>query len=156
MQATGPASLEPLRIHEFFVFERSGRLLFHRNYANKAQEESIDERGKLVYGVLFSLKQMIPSLSPPELITEEGIRSLSTKAFTLHSFESATGYRFAAVTSVATAAQQADVRRVLEKVFSQLFVDLVMMDPTYKPGTRIASAVFDGAVVQAFQTVGVV
>jgi hypothetical protein len=142
-----------LAVHEFFIFERSGRLLFHRNFSRA--EGVADERGKLVYGVLFSLKQMIPSLAPPDQITEEGIRSLTTGAFTLHSFESPTGYRFAVVTSVSSILQQLEVRANLEKIFSEIFVNLVMMDPTYKPGSKIESVVFDKSVATALRRIGV-
>lgn len=147
-----PKMQEPLRLYEFFLFERSGRLLFQQNFveADKVDEE----RGKLVYGVLFSLKQMIPTLSPPDSVTEEGIRSYTTGGYTMHAYESPTGYRFALLTNPATSAQQTLVRNTLEKVYSEIFVESVMLDPTAKPGSKIASPLFTKLLQETFRSIG--
>jgi hypothetical protein len=144
---------EPFAAYDFFIFERSGKPLYYKSFS-KDEVEGAEERGKLVYGVLFSLKQMIPSLSPADQIVEEGIRSLSTKAFTLHSFESPTGYRFALVTAVATPQLQVEARAALEKIFAEVFVDLVMLDPSYKPGSKIDSPNFTKAAAAVLQRIG--
>ncbi|KAH9255131.1 hypothetical protein BASA81_006890 [Batrachochytrium salamandrivorans] len=129
-----------MQVHDLFVFERSGKLLFRHRVAGGAEQ---DERDKLVYGLLFSFKQLIPLLARKDQISEEGIRSFSTSAYTLHSFETATGYRFVLITSLCTQQQQQEVRRLLEvRIFQSLFVDLVMLDPSYQPKAPIDSPEF--------------
>lgn len=135
----------PLRLYDFYIFERSGRELYRAS-------PTLDEKGKLVYGLLFSLKQMIPTLSSD--VSEEGIRSLTTSAFTMHAFESVTGYRFALVSSVADQAQQNKVRALLERIFAEFFVELVQLDPTHEPGQRIESKMFVNKLNMALASVG--
>jgi hypothetical protein len=133
------------RVMFFIVFDRFGKQLFYRGWGVDARTDllAIDEHAKLVFGVVFSLKQMVPSLSKDE---DAGVRSLTTSAFTLHVFEPATGYRFVLCTYVANAKQQADAQLFLEDVYVNLFVDLVMQDPTYEPGGKIFSTAFAKSV----------
>ena len=139
-----------MEIHDFYIFERSGKMLFQRSFTRN--ETDAQERGKLVYGVLFSFKQLVPSLSASDQIVEEGIRSMSTNGYTLTCFETPTGYRFALITSVAKVPEQLKIRALLERIFSELFVDLVMMDPLYQVGTKIESPIFTHAVVTLLQS----
>jgi len=106
------------RVLYFVIFDRSGKQLFYRAWGPDARTDpaQIDEHAKLVYGVVFSLKQMIPSLSSD---SEARLKSLTTSAFTLHVFESGTGYRFVLGTFVANAKQQGTLK---------LFVTLKMIN----------------------------
>lgn len=136
---------------DFFVFERSGKLLFRHTRSGNVKQRTGndgDERDKLVYGLLFSFKQLIPLLSHKDQISEEGIRSFSTLAYTLHSYETATGYRFVLITPVCNQIQQGEVRKLLEqRIYQDLFVEMVMLDPNYVPKTRVESPEFSKQVV---------
>ena len=128
----------PTKLYYFFLFDRSGRLLLSRTWdaadgrgkEGAAQDES---RAKLVYGMLFSLKYLAPSLVAPDAApTEEGIRSFSTRTCTLHAYESPTGFRLALCTGVSSQRKQAEAQALLAKVYQE-FVDLIVRDPTYTP-----------------------
>lgn len=154
--------------HYLFIFDRRGKCLFKRFWNHKGiagssggslSSSSVttssttttaaalkeDERAKLVYGMLFSLKQLIPTLSPGE-VKEDGIRSLSTETITLHALESSTGMRFALCTSHANRKKQAEIRLLLERMYSELYVDFVLQDPSYTPGSVIKNSSFSSAL----------
>ena len=56
-------------VHSLHVFDRRGSTLFTKRYG-KAQpgqsvdEEQLSEQRKLVFGMLFSLREMVGSLAP--------------------------------------------------------------------------------------------
>lgn len=53
-------------IHNLYIFDRNGRCLYYKEW-NRDQytlRESPDEDRKLVFGLIFSLKQFVTSLSP--------------------------------------------------------------------------------------------
>jgi hypothetical protein len=108
MTSRAPPAQDPAaapRIMYMYIFDRLGKLLFQRSWGPDARADpaQIDEHSKLVYGVVFSLKQMVPSLSDDP---DAGLRSLSTSAFSLHVFETVTGFRLALCTSVTNPKQQ--------------------------------------------------
>jgi hypothetical protein len=140
------------RLHYFLLFDREGKCLFSKTWGgnhstinnNNVSNNTVpDERAKLVYGCLFSLKQLVPSLTSPDVpIIEEGIRSLSTRTFTLHSYETPTGLRLALCTDVANVKKQHEAQLLLQMIYSDLVVDLIVHDPSYIPGSIITSQLF--------------
>ena len=106
-------SQDKLRILEFFIFHRNGTCLFHldmqdkenerdKNIKNKALAPSTNKeaehRYKLLYGMLFSMKSFVKTLSPKDK-SEEKLKSLSTSKYTLHYAEYMNGLRFILMTS---------------------------------------------------------
>lgn len=56
----------PGMIHNLYIFDRNGQCLYYKEW-NRDQytlRESPDEDRKLVFGLIFSLKQFVTSLSP--------------------------------------------------------------------------------------------
>jgi len=125
----------------FIIYDRGGKPLFYRAWGADARTDpvAIDEHSKLVFGVVFSLRQVVPSLSSDP---EAELHSFSTSAFTVHVFMPATGYRLVLGTYLASAKQQAEAQAFLEDAYVNAFVDLVMQDPTYEPGSKIYSLAF--------------
>ena len=80
--------------HNFYVFNRKGKCLFYKEWdrpVNKMADDP-DEEKKLVYGMLFSLKDLAAKMSPT--IGTEGLHTVKTNTFTLHHFQSITGLSF--------------------------------------------------------------
>ena len=120
-------------VHSLHVFDRKGKTLFTKRYAKlqgpAEDEEQLSEQRKLVFGMLFSLREMVGTLAPETDIKDagecdsfvfeslqtimiwflplhlwlifvlSGLHSIRTGAGTLHNFETTSGLRFALYTS---------------------------------------------------------
>jgi trafficking protein particle complex subunit 1 len=56
-------------VHSLHIFDRRGRTLFTKRYGKTQagqsnDEEQLSEQRKLVFGMLFSLREMVGSLAP--------------------------------------------------------------------------------------------
>jgi trafficking protein particle complex subunit 1 len=107
-----------MAVHSLHIFDRKGRTLFTKRYAPKSNMENADppseqlsEQRKLVFGMLFSLREVATSLSPVDgggsgMSSSRsggggsggsggGLYSVKTGASTLYNYETASGLRFA-------------------------------------------------------------
>ena len=59
-----------MTVYAFHIFDRKGKTLFTKRYAGKlqAQEDAdfVAEQRKLIFGMLFSLRELIGSLTPED------------------------------------------------------------------------------------------
>jgi trafficking protein particle complex subunit 1 len=90
-------------IYSFYVYRRDGVCLFKTTYHSvdgdvEGDPEAEDEREKLVFGMAFSLKELIGQLSPMDGSTGQQIDcplgTVKTKSSTMHTYETLTGFRF--------------------------------------------------------------
>ena len=55
-------------VHSIIIFDRKGKTLFTKRYTKggtqQDDEEQLSELRKLVFGMLFSLREMVGSLAP--------------------------------------------------------------------------------------------
>jgi hypothetical protein len=57
-------------VYAMHIFDRKGKTLFTKRYAKvsgaaaQTDEEQLSEQRKLVFGMLFSLREMVGSLAP--------------------------------------------------------------------------------------------
>ena len=97
-----------MTVHSFHVFDRKGKTLFTKCYVktpkeDKTQEEILAEREqlseqrKLVFGMLFSLRELSSSLSPAE--GPGDLQMVKTGASTLYNYETVSGLRFVLYTT---------------------------------------------------------
>lgn len=98
-------------IHSFHVFDRRGTTLFTKRYVKspttpkkeKTQEEiseeqeQLSEQRKLVFGMLFSLRELSSSLSPSD--GPGDVQMVKTGASTLYNYETVSGLRFVLYTT---------------------------------------------------------
>lgn len=90
-------------VHSIHIFDRKGKTLFTKRYmkddaANNMDDEELSEQRKLVFGMLFSLREVVTSLTPEDLRDSTGtgaLQSVQTGASTLYNYETASGLRFA-------------------------------------------------------------
>jgi len=123
-------------VHSFLIFDRKGKTLFAKRYG-KAEAESIsdeaalEEQRKLVFGMLFSLREVLQSLSPTK---DPALHSVQTGASTIHNYEANSGLRVAVY--MATSSNPVEghaIRQALEHVYTELWVQCVIRSPLYRP-----------------------
>jgi len=145
-------------VHSLHVFDRRGSTLFTKRYG-KAQpgqsvdEEQLSEQRKLVFGMLFSLREMVGSLAPENKGKDPGLHSVRTGAGTLHNFETISGIRFALYTSNTSDQSQAAIRSALKHIYTNIWVDCVVRSPLYKSsmeGTMDVSSTNFEATLDAY------
>jgi hypothetical protein len=105
-----------MTVHSFHIFDRRGKTLFTKRYvpkknnnnnnnkdedANKnddeAEEERLSEQRKLVFGMLYSLRELSSSLSPVD--GPGDLQFMKTGASNVYNYETVSGLRFVLYTT---------------------------------------------------------
>ncbi|KAJ1430455.1 Sybindin-like protein [Ochromonadaceae sp. CCMP2298] len=128
-------------LHNFYIFNRKGRCLFYKEWdrpLNTMADDPEEER-KLVFGMLFSLKDMTSKLSPDKE-GNDNLHFVKTNAFTLHHYQSPSGLMFVLNTNN----NVPDMYTHLQHVYSQLYVECIARNPLYrhKPDEPFKSVLF--------------
>lgn len=127
-------------VHSLHVFDRKGKTLFTKRYvkSNKDEEdpEELAEQRKLVFGMLYSLQDVVVSLTP-EMPKERGLYSIRTGASTLYHHESASGLRFALYVTGDqgnnSSSNANSIRQALNHIYNELWIQCVTLSPLYQP-----------------------
>ncbi|KPV77756.1 uncharacterized protein RHOBADRAFT_11749, partial [Rhodotorula graminis WP1] len=83
---------------------------------------AFDEEAKLVFGVVFSLRNMVSKLSPRD---DESFHSVSTSAYKLHYLRTPTAFHFVLVTSPS----HPSLRPLLHQIYAGPFNEFVVRNP---------------------------
>jgi len=136
-------------IYNIYIYNRQGACLYYHEWNRTynsfpATEQGVRDERQLVYGMIFSLKELIGKMKSKGAAAEDGLHCLKTDAFTLHHFETASGLRFVLNTDRNTA----DLRSNLVEIYSNLFVDLVVSNPSFDPSSSdpVNSPLFEKAL----------
>ena len=111
------------KILEFLIFHRNGTCLcdldnFEENnkvnitnkvFTSSANKEN-EHRYKLIYGMLFSMKSFVKTLSP--IKTKDCLKSFSTSNYKLHYTEFLNGLRFIFITTPSTFELNEELRNI--------------------------------------------
>ena len=66
--STPPSTTLIMAVHSIHIFDRKGKTLFTKRYAKSQgpveDAEQLSEQRKLVFGMLFSLRELMGSISP--------------------------------------------------------------------------------------------
>ena len=98
-----------MTVHSFHIFDRNGKTLFTKRYIkplggsgmSPAEEEAqLSEQRKLIFGMVYSLKELTGSLSPTE--GPGNLQLVKTGASTLYNYETVSGLRFVLYTTAET------------------------------------------------------
>mmetsp|Transcript_6793 Transcript_6793/g.9888 ORF Transcript_6793/g.9888 Transcript_6793/m.9888 type:complete len:177 (-) Transcript_6793:122-652(-) len=143
-----------MTVHSLYIFDRRGKTLFTKNYSAAArqaptnvddEEEYLAEKRKLIFGMLFSLRELTGSLGPEGQLP--AVYSVRTGAATLHNYETRSGLRFAMYTNndIQQTTGKGDgkftsVREALQHIYSEIWVEFVVRSPLYRPGELAASS----------------
>ena len=105
-----------VQLYTLSIFNRQGAPLFYKEWSRPAAVKDMKEEHKLMFGFLFSLKQLVAKMSPRK---SGGFYACSTNTYKLHYFETASGLRFVLTTDLAAA----DLREALRYIYSQIYVE---------------------------------
>ncbi|KAK9459064.1 Longin-like domain-containing protein [Lipomyces oligophaga] len=86
---------------------------------------AVDDEVKLVFGVVFSLRNIVSKLSGEK----EAFFTYKTSKYRLHFFETLTNLRFVMITDLSVEG----VRPILEQIYAGLFVEYVVKNPLSPP-----------------------
>jgi hypothetical protein len=151
-------------VHSLHIFDRKGKTLFTKRYAKDDATAPVDtellaEQRKLVFGMLFSLREVAAILSPETSRDKSGLQLMRTGAATLHTFESASGHRLAlyvtngaskSVDSPVSQQEAASIREALHYIYHDLWIQCVVRSPLYRPTAPNVDATNFGGKLQVY------
>ncbi|KAJ1646183.1 Trafficking protein particle complex subunit BET5 [Dispira simplex] len=85
----------------------------------------MDDEAKLVYGVVFSLKNMVTKLSHSK--DSDGFVSYRTNSYKLHYYGTASGVRFVLLTDPTVPS----LRDVLRQIYLHIYLEYVIKNPLF-------------------------
>eukprot|EP01041_Mallomonas_annulata_P002262 gene2262-4399_t len=115
-------------IFNLYIYNRKGNCLFYKEWSRPVNTLADDpeEEKKLMFGMLFSLKELTARMSPS--VGPEGLHTVKTNSYTLHHFQSLTGLTFV----LNTDPEVSDLYQSLQYVYAQIFVECVVKNPLYR------------------------
>ncbi|KAJ3386641.1 hypothetical protein HDU80_000339 [Chytriomyces hyalinus] len=136
-----------MTVHSIHIFNKKCECIYFAEWNAKAdaskkdklepaaEEKDVDgdpETAKLVYGVVFSLRNMANKLS------NQGFRSYKPGTYKLHYFESPAGPKLVLITDP-NAPNMADT---LQSIYANVYVEHVVKNALVKPNTPIRNQLF--------------
>jgi len=101
-----------------------------------------DEESKLIFGVIYSLRNMVKKLSPKE---DEAFISYKTSTYKIHLFETPSGMKFVLFSDPLVES----LRFVLKSIYQTAFIEFVVRNPMIVMDSRVSGKGIDN---QAFRT----
>eukprot|EP00037_Helgoeca_nana_P037700 m.17160 g.17160 ORF g.17160 m.17160 type:complete len:144 (+) comp9238_c0_seq1:187-618(+) len=126
-------------IFNFYLFDRNGECLYHQEWkrlsANRRSEEAQADAAKLMFGMLYSLKDFVKRISPS--VPYEGFRHYITGSYKLNCVESMTGLKLVLTTDVNVGDIQQDLREIYK-----IYIKYAVKNATYECGEPIQLEMF--------------
>ncbi|PON58225.1 Sybindin-like protein [Parasponia andersonii] len=142
-----------------YVFNRNGICLLYREWNRPLRTLNPQQDHKLMFGLLFSLKSLTAKMDPT--IAEKGnlgvpqlpgqgcsFHSFHTNTYKLSFMETPSGIKLILVTHPRTG----DLRESLKYIYN-LYVEYVVKNPLYSPGTPIRSEIFNTSLDQYVRSI---
>lgn len=115
----------------FHIFNRKGTCLYYKEW--KRERDGVPDH-KLMFGFLFSLKQLVLKMSPKK----GSFYACSTSKFKLNYYETGSGIRFVLCTELGAG----DMREVLRQIYANIFVEYLVKNPLWKAEEPITCPLF--------------
>ncbi|XP_068153846.1 trafficking protein particle complex subunit 1 [Drosophila tropicalis] len=126
-----------MTIFNMYIFDKYGTLLYYVEW-NRTKKSGItrEEEAKLTYGMLFSIKSFVSKISPHD--PREGFLYYKTNRYALHYLETPSGLKFVLNTDTSAI----NVKELLQQLYAKIWVEYVVRDPLWTPGTPVTSELF--------------
>ncbi|KAI8045210.1 trafficking protein particle complex subunit 1 [Drosophila gunungcola] len=126
-----------MTIFNLYIFDKFGTLLHYAEW-NRTKKSGItrEEEAKLTYGMLFSIKSFVSKISPHD--PREGFLYYKTNRYALHYLETPSGLKFVLNTDTTAI----NVKELLQQMYAKVWVEYVVRDPLWTPGTVVTSELF--------------
>ncbi|GJU05830.1 trafficking protein particle complex subunit 1 [Tanacetum coccineum] len=145
--------------HMIYVFNRNGVCLLYREWNRPLRTLDSNQDHKLMFGLLFSLKSLTAKMDPssaekgnlgvPQLPGQGcSFHSFRTNTYKLSFMESPSGIKYLANATqiiLVTHPKASDLRESLKYIYN-LYVEYVVKNPLYTPGTPIKIEKTEGTV----------
>nr|SVE93975.1 EOG090X0HJH [Scapholeberis mucronata] len=128
-----------MTIHNLYMFDRQGSLMYYGEWNRNRKPENmlnINEEAKLMYGMLYSIKNFVNKMSPHDV--REGFQCYKTSKYVLNYFETPSGIKYVMNTDL----QSQGVRELLQTINSQIYIEYCVKNPAYNYGEPIQSELF--------------
>ncbi|KAI8319247.1 snare-like protein [Martensiomyces pterosporus] len=117
------------------VWPTSSNASAHGSAGGSQRNVAMEEEAKLVYGVVFSTRNIVNKLSGkdgPQGGNPGGFMSFATNTYRLHYYEAPSGIKIVLNTDTATKSMQ----HVLEMIYRNIYVEYVVKNPLFHPNPR--------------------
>ena len=141
------------KILEFLIFHRNGTCLCDLEKFDEANKQNIinkvfttsankenEHRYKLLYGMLFSMKSFVKTLSPSK--TRDYLRSFSTSNYKLHYSEFINGLRFIFITSPLNIPDSNFYTGELKNIHKNFYTPLISKNIFFEQEEQIKNELF--------------
>ncbi|KAI9112958.1 hypothetical protein K1719_016072 [Acacia pycnantha] len=146
--------------HMMYVFNRNGVCLLYREWNRPLRTLNAQQDHKLMFGLLFSLKSLTAKMDPtsaekgnlgvPQLPGQGcSFHSFRTNTYKLSFMETPSGMKIILVTHPRTG----DLRESLKYIYN-LYVEYVVKNPLYTPGSPVRSDLFNTTLDQYVRGIG--
>ncbi|CCE61830.1 hypothetical protein TPHA_0B01580 [Tetrapisispora phaffii CBS 4417] len=117
-----------MTIYSFWIFDKHCNCIFNREWTLSSDSSSgttnskqNSETAKLLYGLIYSLRNITQKLSNTESGNKNDIRTISTGKYRVHTYCTATGLWFVLLTDFF----QQSYLQVLQHIYSHIYVKYV-------------------------------
>jgi hypothetical protein len=115
-----------MSLYQFVVYNRSGTCLYNKSFVPEQTPAQEAEREKLIFGLLFSVKELTTSLSPMNAAGTGSVQCplevIHTGSANIHVYSPLSGHRFVAF----TAPTQSSIVPHLKKIYTEIWISTVI------------------------------
>ncbi|KAJ5263796.1 hypothetical protein N7478_011401 [Penicillium angulare] len=152
-----------MTVFSFYIFDRHAECIYKRRWlprptsiGGKPQTQAglgqtvraSDDDAKLVFGTVFSLRNMVRKLGGEE----DNFVSYTTNQYKLHYYETPTNIKFVMLTDL----KSPSMRIALQQIYINLFVEYVVKNPLspveHPGGVGVNNELFEESLEQFVQT----
>ncbi|KAH3900030.1 probable Trafficking protein particle complex subunit BET5 [Saccharomycodes ludwigii] len=113
-----------MAIYSFWIFDRHCNCIFDREWTLESSKGTInskqnEEVGKLLFGMVYSLKSIVTRLSHSN--TSNNVRTISTSIFKIHILSTASGLNFVFISDIGSES----LSHLLHYIYQELYVPYV-------------------------------
>eukprot|EP01035_Chromulina_nebulosa_P018421 gene18421-24125_t len=116
-------------IYNFYIYNGKGKCLYYKQWNRPLNTlaDDPDEDKKLMYGMLFSLKDLASKLAPTNAIGSDNIHVMKTNSYTLHYYQSLSNMAFVLNTDPSIP----DMYQNLQFIYSNIYTECIVRNPLY-------------------------